>query len=52
MRAVLIKPGPTDTPMAAYYKEQGMRVASVEDVAAGIVRAIDKGRRIVYLPVR
>jgi len=52
VRAVLIKPGPTDTPMTASIKAQGARLASVEQVAAGIVRAIERGQPVAYLPAR
>jgi len=52
VRAVLIKPGPTDTPMTADLKAQGARLAPVEQVAAGIVRAIDRGQPVAYLPAR
>jgi len=47
---VLIKPGPTDTPMAAHLKAQGRRLASVEDVARLSVAAIDRGRPVAYAP--
>lgn len=47
---ILIKPGPTDTPMTAHVKEQGGKLASVEDVARRIVRGIDDKRSVVYAP--
>jgi decaprenylphospho-beta-D-erythro-pentofuranosid-2-ulose 2-reductase len=47
---VLLKPGPTDTPMAADYKAQGKRLASAEDVARVIVRGIDRKKPVVYAP--
>jgi len=47
---VLIKPGPTDTPMTAHLKAQGRRLASVEDVARLSVAAIDHGRPVAYAP--
>lgn len=50
VKAVLIKPGPTDTPMTAALKNQGGSLAPVEDVAAGIVSAIEKGSTVAYLP--
>lgn len=50
VRIVLAKPGPTDTPMAAALKAQGRRLASVEGVARDIVRAIAKGKPVVYAP--
>jgi decaprenylphospho-beta-D-erythro-pentofuranosid-2-ulose 2-reductase len=50
VKVVLIKPGPTDTPMTAGLAAQGVKLAPVEQVAAGIVSAIDSGRSVVYLP--
>lgn len=50
VRVVLVKPGPTDTPMTAHLKAQGMKMASVETVAQGIVAAIDAGKPLAYVP--
>jgi decaprenylphospho-beta-D-erythro-pentofuranosid-2-ulose 2-reductase len=50
VKVVLIKPGPTDTPMAAALKAQGRRVASVEVVAQAIVRGLARGRPAFYTP--
>lgn len=50
IKIVLIKPGPTDTPMTAHLKTQGQNLAAVEDVAQGIVNAIKQGQPVVYLP--
>jgi short-subunit dehydrogenase len=50
LKVVLIKPGPTDTPMSARYKEGGRRVAPVDAVAADIVEAVKKGRPVTYSP--
>jgi len=47
---VLIKPGPTDTPMTAHLKAQGRRLASVERVSRLSVAAIDQGQLVVYAP--
>ena len=52
VRIVLIKPGPTDTPMAAPYKAQGRRLAPVDKVARGTVEAMRRGTAVVYLPWR
>jgi short-subunit dehydrogenase len=52
VRAVLVKPGPTDTPMTASLRAKGARLAPVEQVAAGIVRAIDRGQPVTYMPAR
>lgn len=50
VKVVLIKPGPTDTPMAAHLKEKGIKLASVEAVAKKIVIAVDRGTSIAYVP--
>lgn len=50
VKVVLIKPGPTDTPMTAEMKASGAKLASVEAVAAGVCHAIAKGTPIAYLP--
>ena len=52
VRVVLVKPGPTDTPMTAHLKSAGVRLAPVEQVAADIVRACDRGRAVVYTPAK
>ena len=44
-----IKPGLVDTPMTAGF-EKGVLWAAPETIAAGIVRALDAGRSVVYLP--
>ena len=49
---VLVKPGPTDTPMAAPMKARGGRPASVEAVARAMVRGIEAGRPVFYVPAR
>lgn len=50
VRVVLIKPGPTDTPMTAHLKQEGSKLASVEKVASDIVSGMRKGQRTVYAP--
>ncbi len=50
VKVVLIKPGPTDTPMTAPLKEKGAKLASVEAVANRIVDAIERGKSTVYAP--
>ncbi|WP_253550761.1 SDR family NAD(P)-dependent oxidoreductase [Herbaspirillum rubrisubalbicans] len=52
VKVVLIKPGPTDTPMTAALKSKGGKLAPVEDVAIQIVDAIARGRRVAYVPGR
>lgn len=50
VKVVLIKPGPTDTPMTALLKAKGAKLAPVEDVAKHIVAAIKKGVPVAYIP--
>ena len=50
VKVVLIKPGPTDTPMTAHLKGQGTKLASVEQVAADTVKAIARGQATLYTP--
>ena len=45
-----IKPGFVDTPMTAAIANKGALWAKPDAIAAGIVRAIDKRRSVVYLP--
>lgn len=52
VKVVLIKPGPTDTPMTAHLKQQGGRLANVEDVAQVIVRGTDQGKPVIYAPIK
>lgn len=52
VRVVLIKPGPTDTPMTSKFKANGMKLAPVETVAHAIVRAMDRGTPVAYTPAK
>jgi decaprenylphospho-beta-D-erythro-pentofuranosid-2-ulose 2-reductase len=52
VKVVLIKPGPTDTPMTASLKQQGGRLAKVQEVAELIVKAINQGKPVVYAPAK
>lgn len=52
VKVILIKPGPTDTPMTANFKKQGSRLAKVEDVSILIVKAINRGESLAYVPVK
>lgn len=52
VKVVLVKPGPTDTPMTAHLKQQGGRLASVNDVARRIVNASRQGQAVVYAPAK
>ena len=48
VKVVLIKPGPTATPMTAHM--QGAKLASVESVAQSIIKAIAAGKPTAYVP--
>lgn len=48
VKIVLVKPGPTATPMTSHMPQRGM--ASVESVAAQIVTATAKGQPVLYTP--
>jgi len=50
VKVVLIKPGPTDTPMTAHLKGKGAKLASVESVAKQIVEGVDSGKPVIYAP--
>jgi short-subunit dehydrogenase len=50
VRCILIKPGPTDTPMTAQLRAGGARLAPVATVAADIVAGIAKGKPVIYTP--
>ena len=52
VKVVLIKPGPTDTPMAADHKAAGRKLASPQEVARRMVKSIEAGRFMVYAPAR
>jgi short-subunit dehydrogenase len=50
VKVVLIKPGPTDTPMTSNLKAKGQKLASVEQVAQDIVKGVATGKPVVYTP--
>lgn len=50
VKVLLIKPGPTDTPMTSDFKQKGAKLASVEDVAQTIVNGISSGKELIYAP--
>jgi short-subunit dehydrogenase len=52
VKIVLIKPGPTATPMTAKLSSQGVAMASVEAVAQSIVTGIDAGKPVIYAPAK
>lgn len=50
VRVVLIKPGPTDTPMTRGMAAKPGRLADPAAVASDIVRGIAAGQKVVYTP--
>lgn len=50
VKVLLVKPGPTDTPMTAHLKQGGAKLASPEQVASDIIRAVDSGKTVLYTP--
>jgi len=50
VNVLLIKPGPTDTPMTAHLKHAGAKLTPVQDVAREIVKAITFGKSVLYTP--
>lgn len=50
VKIVLIKPGPTDTPMTAQLKGGGTKLADVTGVAKVIVDGVARGTSVVYAP--
>jgi len=50
VKVVLIKPGPTDTPMTKEFRARGAKLAAPEVVAKAIVDGVAAGRAVVYAP--
>lgn len=50
VRVVLIKPGPTDTPMTQSIKGGSLKLAPVIEVAKAIVKGIEQKRSTIYVP--
>lgn len=50
VKVVLVKPGPTDTPMTAQLKGKGVNLADVSLVAKTIVNGVARGTPSVYAP--
>lgn len=48
--AILIKPGPTDTPMTAEMRANGLKMASVSDVSSDIINGIANKKLVIYTP--
>jgi len=50
LKVILVKPGPTATPMTAHLAAQGQPLAPVEAVARTIVSGVAQGRAVIYAP--
>ena len=50
VHAIIIKPGPTNTPMTAHLSLEGQSLAKVETVAEIMVRGIDQKKPSIYAP--
>jgi decaprenylphospho-beta-D-erythro-pentofuranosid-2-ulose 2-reductase len=50
VKVVLIKPGPTDTPMTAHLRGKGAKLASVESVAKQIIEGVEACKPVIYAP--
>jgi decaprenylphospho-beta-D-erythro-pentofuranosid-2-ulose 2-reductase len=52
VKVILIKPGPTDTPMTANLKNKGIKLAPVGKVARIIIVGIKRSQSIIYAPMK
>lgn len=52
VKVVLVKPGPTATPMTANLGDKAPKLAPVETVARQIVDGIAKGQSVIYTPAK
>lgn len=52
VKIILIKPGPTNTPMTASLKQQVGALAEPDDVARIITTGIKKGKAVIYAPTK
>ena len=50
VQVITIKPGFVDTPMTAAFEKKGLLWAQPDQIAQGIVAAVERGRDEVYLP--
>lgn len=50
VKIVLVKPGPTDTPMTAHLKAQGQKLAHPAEVAQNIVDGVASNKSVIYAP--
>ncbi|VEB38821.1 oxidoreductase [Legionella sainthelensi] len=52
VKIILIKPGPTNTPMTAHLKKQIKGMAEPENVAKIIVNGVERNKSIIYAPTK
>jgi len=52
VKVVLIKPGPTATPMTSLLSGKGQKMANVESVAQSIVHGVAKASPVVFAPAK
>lgn len=52
VQVILVKPGPTDTPMTAHLRARGARLTDAGEVARKIVHGVKLGRPEIYVPAR
>ena len=52
VRVVLIKPGPTETPMTQHLVEKGLKAASPDQVADVMVKKIGQAVPVFYVPLK
>jgi hypothetical protein len=52
IKVVLVKPGPTATPMTTSLMQTGQKMAAVDAVAVVIVNGIAKGKAVIYAPAQ
>lgn len=50
VQVITVKPGFVDTPMTAAFEKKGLLWAQPDQIAQGIVAAVERGRNEVYLP--
>ena len=50
VQVITVKPGFVDTPMTAAFEKKGLLWAQPDQIAQGIVAAVERGRDEVYLP--
>lgn len=52
VKVVLVKPGPTATPMTAAISAKGLKMADVDEVARAIVQGVADSKPVLYAPAK